>query len=198
MVDSISDVVIEAAGEGTDNVNASVSYILGANVDAETLRAIDPTATTVFSLIGNGINNILTGNAGGNGLSGAAGNDTLKGLQGNDALTGGTGGDLFVFSTTLNATTNVDQIMDFSVTDDTIQLENNGVFTALTTIGTLAATAFRIGSVAADADDRIIYNSTAKQLYYDADGNGAGTAIKFATFSMASAPALTNVDFVVI
>ena len=181
-VDNLLDVVVEAAGQGVDNINASVSYVLGATVDAETLRTIDPTATTTISLVGNGINNILTGNAGTNGLSGAGGADTIDGLEGNDGLTGGTGVDTFVFSRALNATTNVDQIADFTVVDDTIRLDD-AIFTGLT-VGTLAVNALRIGAAAADADDRIIYDNTTGALSFDVDGNGAGAAIQFATLSV--------------
>ncbi len=194
IVDNLLDVVVEVAGQGVDNINASVSYVLAANVDAETLRTIDATATTVISLVGNGIANILTGNAGGNGLSGAGDNDTLEGLEGNDALTGGTGNDTFVFNRALNAATNVDQIVDFSVADDTIRLDD-AIFTGLA-VGTLAATAFRIGSAAADADDRIIYNNTTGALSFDSDGTGANAAIQFATLATGLAP--NNNDFVVV
>jgi serralysin len=67
------------------------------------------------------------------------------------------------------------------VADDTVQLDN-AVFTGLAA-GALAAGAFRTGAAAADADDRIIYNSATGALLFDADGNGAGAAVQFATLS---------------
>jgi Ca2+-binding RTX toxin-like protein len=129
-------------------------------------------------------------------LDGGAGNDTLYGGLGNDILTGGVGQDTFVFNTALNATTNLDRITDFNVTDDTIKLENTGVFTALPVLGTLAAAAFFKGTAAHDATDRIIYNSATGALYYDADGNGAAQQVQFAV--LAPNLALTNLDFFVI
>ncbi|HYI47238.1 MAG TPA: hypothetical protein VEX35_02125, partial [Allosphingosinicella sp.] len=64
------------------------------------------------------------------------------------------------------------------------------------TPGSLPAGAFVTGSAAGDADDRIIYNGATGQLYFDADGNGAGAAVQFATLSPGLA--LTGSDFFVI
>jgi Ca2+-binding RTX toxin-like protein len=47
-----------------------------------------------------------------------------------------------------------------------------------------------------DADDRLIYNTTTGDLYYDADGNGAGAALPVA--SLQGAPTLAASDITVI
>jgi len=60
----------------------------------------------------------------------------------------------------------------------------------------LSANAFFIGAVAHDADDRIIYNDATRALLFDADGNGAGAAVQFATFS--TGLALTASEFVIV
>jgi Ca2+-binding RTX toxin-like protein len=78
--------------------------------------------------------------------------------------------------------------------DDTIVLDN-AIFTRLAD-GALLAGQFRIGTAAADANDYLIYNSSTGALSYDADGNGAGAAIRFATLQ--TKLALTAADFVVI
>jgi Ca2+-binding RTX toxin-like protein len=117
----------------------------------------------------------------------------LKGGLGNDVLRGQTGLDSFQFETALGAT-NVDQVIDFSVADDSIVLEN-AVFTGLAA-GALAPGAFRTGAAAADADDRIVYNSATGALLFDADGLGGAAAIQFATLS--TGLALTASDFTVI
>ena len=70
LANNAGDVVIENLNEGTDLVNASVSYTLGANVENITLIG-----TTTINATGNGLDNTLTGNSGINVLTGGAGND---------------------------------------------------------------------------------------------------------------------------
>ena len=84
-VDNAADKIVEAAGQGTDNVNASVSYTLAAGVSAETLRTTNAAGTTAINLTGNELANMVTGNAGINILNGGSGADTLQGLAGNDS-----------------------------------------------------------------------------------------------------------------
>ena len=64
---------------GTDTVESSVSYILGANVENLVL-----TGTAAINGTGNTLANILTGNSGANILNGGAGADTMTGGVGND------------------------------------------------------------------------------------------------------------------
>jgi len=51
------------------------------------------------------------------------------------------------------------------------------------TIGTLSSAQFTIGSAAADASDRFIYNSATGALFFDADATGALGQVQFATLS---------------
>lgn len=139
---------------------------------------------------GNGVD-ILHGGDGADALYGRNGDDVLDGGLGADTLFGGNDADTFVFSTALGAG-NVDTILFYSVSQDTIELDVD-VFSAIG-LGTLAANAFVIGSAASTADHRIIYDATTGALYYDADGDGAGVALQFAT--LGTGLALTNADFV--
>ena len=91
VVDSTTDVVFEASRAGLDEVQSSVSWTLGANVENLTLTGLTGTSGT-----GNFNDNVLTGNAGSNSLSGMEGNDTLLGGAGNDTLDGGAGADSMV------------------------------------------------------------------------------------------------------
>jgi Ca2+-binding RTX toxin-like protein len=143
-------------------------------------------------IYGFGGNDKLHGRDGSDRVDGGAGNDTLWGGSGADILTGGSGKDLFAFDAPFaNA---VDQITDFSPVYDTIRLEN-AIFTGLAG-GSLASSAFRIGSQAADASDRIIYDASTGALYFDADGLGGQAQQQFAQLS--TKLALTNADFSVV
>ncbi|MBH0197657.1 MAG: hypothetical protein HP494_19180, partial [Nitrospira sp.] len=137
------------------------------------------------------------GDTGDDVLIGGTGDDELIGGTGRDILTGGDGADQFVLHAALSATTNVDQLTDFDGGVDTIQLSRS-VFTALA-LGTLDADAFQSGAgvtTAADADDRILYDTTTGALYYDVNGTAAGGPIQIATLT--GAPALSASDITVI
>ena len=90
VVDVSTDVITENLNEGTDTVEAGLTYTLGANVENLTLTG------TAINGTGNTLNNVLKGNSAVNILTGAAGNDTLDGGAGADTLTGGTGNDTYV------------------------------------------------------------------------------------------------------
>ena len=92
VVDVATDVVTEAANEGTDLVQSAVAWTLGANVENLTLSGAGAISGT-----GNTLNNVLTGNSAANALNGGAGNDTLDGAGGADILIGGAGADIYRF-----------------------------------------------------------------------------------------------------
>jgi glucose/arabinose dehydrogenase len=101
-VDSLADVVVEMAGEGTADYVATLvtGYTLAANVERGQIAM-----TTGATLTGNGLNNVLIGGSGNDSLRGAAGadgliaqggNDMLDGGAGNDAMAGGLGDDVYL------------------------------------------------------------------------------------------------------
>lgn len=202
-IDNASDLTSETSTSATeiDTVISTVSQTLGANLERLTLNG-----TAAINGIGNILNNVLTGSAAANTLIGVAGNDTINGAAGNDMLYGGLGNDTlsggagidnFVFDSLLNAATNRDTLVDFVVADDTIRLDRT-VFNKLSTLGSLNAGQFCASGngAAGDGNDYLLYNTSTGALSYDADGNGGGAAIQFATLS--TKPTLSAADFVVV
>jgi Ca2+-binding RTX toxin-like protein len=116
IVDNAGDAVLENAGEGTDEVRASVSYALAANQAVETLRTTDDGGTAAINLTGNNLVNTVVGNNGDNALNGGGGGDTLIGARGVDILTGGSGADRFLWRDTTESGVDArtaDTIVDF-------------------------------------------------------------------------------------
>ena len=189
VVDNGSDLIVERIEGGTDTVVTFINYQLF-HSELENLILAGGTAVTGF---GNYRDNRITGNGIGNRLEGKEGNDVIDGKYGGDVLVGGLGADTFVFSTAPGAA-NVDQILDFQPGVDRIALDD-AAFAGLTP-GALAAEAFAVGTAAADADDRILYDPATGALRFDADGVGGVEAVVFATVQPGAA--LTVSDFAVI
>src|SRR5881394_1855163 len=125
----------------------------------------------------------IQGLGGNDSINGGSGNDWISGGSGNDTLTGSGGQDMFVFSQ--YGTGHADVLTDFAGNSwDSIRLDAS-TFTAIGAVGRFASgdVRFFVGTTAHDADDRIIYNPATGQLWYDADGNGSGSAELIATLT---------------
>ena len=178
---------------GKDVVRSSVSFTLGDFVETLILTGAGSLKAT-----GNDLGNTITGNSGANVLTGLGGADVLNGGAGNDTLNGGVGRDSFVFSSPLNAQTNVDLINGFSTTTtpDRIRLDND-IFISLGAPGALALTAFTNGEVASTPDHRIVYDRPSGHLFYDPDGSGPEAQVHFATLGLSAHPALSAGAFLI-
>ena len=126
-VDNAGDVVIEAAGEGTDLVSTSVDFTLPDNVENGSILGTGDVAIT-----GNALANFITGNAGANHLRGEGGadrliaglgDDTLEGGAGDDILQGQGGADRFV----MTASNGNDQILDWEASTDVLDFSDLGL-----------------------------------------------------------------------
>jgi Ca2+-binding RTX toxin-like protein len=137
---------------------------------------------------------VLYGGSGTDTLIGGTNNDTLYGGASSDTLTGDTGKDVFVFSTAIGVS--VDVITDYNVAEDSIWLED-AVFAGLS-LGGLSAARFVANAEGAATTEahRIIHDTDSGALLFDADGNGAGAAVQFATLTPGLA--LTSADFFVV
>ncbi|QPI53076.1 hypothetical protein IV454_03500 [Massilia antarctica] len=90
IVDNVGDVVTEAANEGLDRVESSLSLTLADNVEVLTLLGSASVNGT-----GNALANLLIGSTGNNVLNGGGGNDIMQGGAGVDTLTDSVGNNLF-------------------------------------------------------------------------------------------------------
>ncbi len=183
------------ASQGTATFTETFSVITGTNA----ANNISGSGDDVIFGLGN--NDVILAGSGNDTIQGQGSDDTLHGGDGNDVLIGGGGNDTFVFDSAFNGTTNVDTIIDFNASSaDKIALDQS-IFTVLSLGAPLAAANFaaNAGGNAAQADDYILYDTATGNLYYDADGNGAGDKILFATLTLSGVSGtVDNSDFNVI
>jgi Ca2+-binding RTX toxin-like protein len=139
----------------------------------------------IENIVGGGAGDKLTGNSGGNWLTGNGGDDTLR---------GNAGADRFVFAAKLGAG-NVDKIVDFKGSD--VLALDDKIFRKIG--GSVSSGEFYAKAGAHkghDASDRLVYDKTGGDLYYDKDGKGGAAAVLFATLK--HAPGLDHGDFLIV
>lgn len=163
-------------------------------------------------LFGGPGNDVIEGGAGNDQLYGGDGDDFLCGGPGDDfidggagkdricsegtaTIRGGLGNDTFLFNAAITGAVN---LLDFDATQDTLELDVT-IFSELLGLtnpdGTLLEGSFVEGTVAVDLDDRIIYDATTGNIFYDPDGIGLQSQILFAQVQ-AGTP-LTNADILI-
>ena len=182
-------------GSGFDTLVFSSFATSGVVVDMGAGTSGSTSFTSIERVIASGFADQLTGSSGADNLTARGGNDVLNGAGGNDTLWGEGGADDFLFSAVGAA--NADNIRDFASGTDDIVLDAT-VMTALGAEGEFSAGDDRFHAAAgatggADAEDRIIYNTTTRQLWYDADGNGTGAALLIATLQSGATLAATDI-----
>jgi Ca2+-binding RTX toxin-like protein len=161
-------------GDAKGDTFVSIENLTGSQY-ADTLRG-----TTGTNVLNGGVGvDKLFGGAGLDTLIGGKGRDTLQGDAGNDRLTGGLDADKFVFAQNQVSNSNLDSITDFGA-DDVLVFD-----VTKSSTGSLAASEFRIGTKALDANDHFIFDTSGSHhtLYFDPDGNGAGAKVALAVFT---------------
>jgi Ca2+-binding RTX toxin-like protein len=150
--------------------------------------------TSIERVVASNFDDSLSGSAAGQTLAGQGGADTLWGAGGVDTLWGGGGADTFIFRET--GTGNADSVRDFGSGTDKLLLGGSAMG-ALGAAGNFAAGDARFKAnatgTATDASDRVLYNTTTRQVFYDADGNGSGAKVLIATLQSGATLAATDV-----
>lgn len=152
----------EGIGAASGDSYISIEGVMGSLTGADTLT-------------GNSAANSLSGFGGADELSGGQGKDTLVGGAGGDRLTGNEGNDTFVFQ---NLNDCGDVITDFSNAggnNDLLRITAAGFGGGLEA-GALAAGQFvtAANNMAQDANDRFIFRTTDRTLWFDANGSATG------------------------
>ena len=141
VVDSTGDSVTEAAAGGTDTVESSITYTLGAEVENLVL-----TGTNAINGSGNALNNSLTGNTAANRLDGGAGADAMAGGAGNDTYVVDNAGDV-VTEAASGGTDTVESSITFTIGAEVENLTLTGA-AAINATGNALANVLRGNSAA--------------------------------------------------
>jgi Ca2+-binding RTX toxin-like protein len=160
LLDSIED------SGGSDAIRSALSIDLQSYASVERVELI---GTSHVSATGNALANELVGNAGDNYLEGGLGIDTLTGGQGSDGFFMGFNGQGSL----------ADLITDFDPQTDLLMIDVGSfgvdiVKAGISQSGLVPSGAFvkGPGAVAADADDRVLFDTSSLLVRFDADGNG--------------------------
>jgi Ca2+-binding RTX toxin-like protein len=145
------------------------------------------------TLIGGEGNDSLVGDSDRDYLIGGDGNDILRGGTGKDILIGGNGNDIFILN---QPDRGRDEILDFKVTEDIIQISVKNYGSDLLPNTILSIDQFVLGSIALDSSDRLIYNPNNGSLFFDADGIGEIELVKIASLGIGLG--LTNENILVV
>ncbi len=164
VVNNSFDQANENANEGTDTVQSSITFTIGANVENLTL-----TGATAINGTGNALDNIIIGNAG------------------NNVLKGGAGADTFVFGK-FGAANGLDHLNDFVTAVDHLSFTGAGYGIAAGHV--LGAAELSLTGVATSAAGvgQFVYNSTTHTLSWDSNGVAAGGMTDIVVFDNGATP----------
>ena len=203
-VENVGDTIVEVAGtgEGNDSIYYSGStYTLADNVGVENVWF----QAGAQSFTGNNLAQAFAGNDIANTINGGGGNDVMSGNGGNDILFGGTGTDIvfgnagadkFAFNALAEGGAG-DRIADFSSAQgDQIQIDDTGFGISSITLASGAT----VGAASYGATTGAFFLDNAGggsgNLYFDADGDGAGAAALLT--NLTGVTSLTTTDFLLV
>ena len=186
------DLLVEGNETVTFTVTGGTGYTVGATATATvTINDNDFNGTSgADNLLGDTGQNVLNGLAGNDTLNGGANNDIVNGGPGTDTLTSGTGSDTLIFQFGQSLSAAPDQVTDFAIGTDKIDLLTAGG------LAMAAPTAFtRAANHSATTLATVISN-----VFTDANGGLAGNqglGLNSAALVVATAGAIAGTYLVV-
>lgn len=153
-----------ASGDGSDSLSGIEAVLGGYGNDS-------------ISGVGDS-NYVFDGDVGNDTLSGGDGSDRFAGGAGLDLLSGGNGADAFVFTHILGGS---DTLTDFVSGVDRIGFSDSGF--GVSDYYPVNFVQNAAGHAAASTISWWIFDQTAHELWFDADGSGVGGAVQIATLS---------------
>ena len=150
----------------------------------------DDIIVNVENIAGSFDSDYLAATAGANRLRGNDGDDFLYGRGGADRLNGGDGADTFFYNT---ANEGGDRIADFVIGTDKLQIVSDN-FGGIDAANIATAFQFNQSGLASGSGPKIVMDwdgADIGNLYYDADGGGAGDRVLIATMSFDSSAGFT-------
>lgn len=167
--------------------HSGASNSVGIDLDSGSVTKIGASSSDTLHYInhavGSGLSDTITGNASSNTLIGGNGADTLTGKFGSDYLSGGDGADVFNYTTT-HSSEGGDYINDFDSGVDSFKFSSAGGYVwSGTPFATSSDYNGSTGTGLSAGVQQFIYDSTDRQLWYDADGAGAGAGVLIATLT---------------
>lgn len=152
----------EASGTASGDSYLGIEGVMGSLTGADVI-------------VGNDAGNRLYSYGGADSLSGGKGWDTVDGGAGTDLLTGDEGNDTFVFQSLNECGDVISDFTNVAGNNDLFRIDASAFGGGLA-VGELAAGQFiaRSDTVAQDANDRFIFRTTDRTLWFDANGHSAG------------------------
>ena len=163
IVDSAGDIIKEQLNQGSDSVESSVDWALGANLENLYLKG-----TASINGTGNSGNNIMIGNMA---------NNILDGKRGADILSGMGGADIFYFSSKeVIGSTGATHITDFNAAEgDLIRIKRSAFgFGSGTNISVAKITSSTELKAALGTASAFVYDSSTGNLHWNQNGAIAG------------------------
>jgi Ca2+-binding RTX toxin-like protein len=180
-----ADILDGGAGNDTASYEGAAAGVLADLQQSvrNTNSALGDSYVSIENLTGSSFADVLWGDAGNNVLTGGDGNDELHGRAGNDTLVGGLGADVlfgesgkdvFLFN---SAAEGGDQIGDFAKGDKiALSMSGFGLTSLVNGVNFISGKTL----IAPTSGGTLEYNVNTQNLFWDADGNGGGSAVLLA------------------